>query len=61
MSLDEFSTDSMKIYQLKQNVDGGSGFYIYSADFGWETLDSFIRCMEEDEAYYIGGIIDYHY
>jgi len=59
MTLDEFC-DSYKMYHISTPINDTFGAYVYGSD-GWDTLDDFIRQMRENEIYYIGGTLDYHY
>ena len=59
MTLDDFC-DSYKVYHISTLINDTFANYVYGSD-GWETLDDFIRQMRENEVYYIGGTLDYHY
>ena len=55
-----------KLYDVKEAIEDKYGFYIYKdgeidGEGGHlQTLDHFIRHVEEGSTYYIGTIIDYH-
>mgnify|MGYP000894998915 FL=1 len=51
------SDGDFKIY-LELLIEDKFGFYIYTEYL--QTLDDFIRKLEEGSTYYIGTIIDYH-
>jgi hypothetical protein len=53
--------DDFKLYLIKQSIEDTSGFYIHYDGCYW-TLDYFIRrCVEDNEIWYIGGALDYHF
>lgn len=54
------SDGDFKMYLLKSLIEDKFGFYIYIEYLHLQTLDNFIRKLEEDTTYYIGGVIDYH-
>jgi hypothetical protein len=58
----EVFMDSMgyELYKLEKCIEDKFGFYIYSDENGLETLDSFVRRLEADQKYYVGGTVDYH-
>lgn len=58
MSLEDFANDSLLAYKLKSTIIDRFSFYIYE-DY-YEPIDDFIRNLEVDTKYYIGGILDYH-
>ena len=49
------------MWKLKNTYDDEFSFYMYSEDYGLETLDHFMRRVEDGDIYYIGGTLDYHY
>jgi len=55
-----------KLYDVTGEIEDKYGFYIYKdgeidGAVGYlQTLDSFIRGVEEGSTYYIGTILDYH-
>ncbi len=56
-TLDDFC-NSVKAWQLAQIIEETFDFYIYVTYP--KPLDEFIRDLEEEQKYYIGGIVDYH-
>lgn len=48
----------MDMYIIKSLLEDKFGFYIY-VDYP-QTLDDFVRYLEENKMYYIGNIMDYH-
>lgn len=61
ITLDDFAGNDILIYKIKNMLDEKYGFYIYSEDNSYETIDSFIRCeAKEHTKYYIKDIADYH-
>ena len=57
-SLEDFANDSLLAYKLKSTITDRFSFYIYE-DY-YEPIDDFIRNLELNTKYYIGGILDYH-
>jgi len=57
MTLNDFC-DSIKAWQLSQIIEKKFDFYIYVSYP--QPLDDFIRDLEEEKKYFIGGIVDYH-
>ncbi|MGH2331793.1 hypothetical protein [Thermoanaerobacter mathranii] len=61
ITIEEFSTDSTKVWILKNLVEEKYGIYIYHKN-SWETFDAFVRYrLEEGKKYYIGTVLDYHF
>lgn len=60
-TFDDFIQDSHEIWQLENAYEDKFGFYVDTDDNGLITLDSFVRTYPENEKFYIGGTIDYHY
>lgn len=58
MTLEDFTRSGVWVYEIEKLVDDKFGFYIYEGHL--QTLDEFVRCLETEVAFYIGGIIDYH-
>lgn len=50
-----------ELYQIQSLIEKESSFYVSDLDGTYETLDSFIRNINEDEEYIIFDTIDYHY
>ena len=48
------------LYPLNMIVDDKYGIYIMSSEMGLQTLDRFIRRIEPEKKYYIGGTVEYH-
>ncbi|HHW57980.1 MAG TPA: hypothetical protein GXX15_10030 [Clostridia bacterium] len=62
LTLEEFSTDSTKVWILKNLINEKYGIYIYSRQSSWITFDEFVRCnLKEGQKYYIGTVLDYHF
>jgi len=49
----------MPIFMLNEAYDRKFGDYVYTADGEFITFDEFIRTMEADVPYYLGGIMNY--
>ena len=58
MSIEEFCRDVVA-FQMQEEINKRHSFYIYSDGY-YQTLDNFIRDLNEGEVYYICGVIDYH-
>lgn len=58
LTLEQFST-SFEAYKLKSIIEDKFDFYIYFD--GPITKDEFIRNLQEEQKYYFGGTIDYHF
>lgn len=62
LTLEEFSTDSTKVWILKNLINEKYGIYIYSRQSSWITFDEFVRYnLKEGQKYYIGTVLDYHF
>lgn len=48
----------LDMHRLKSLIEDEFSFYIY-VDYP-QTLDDFVRDLEEDTSYYVGAIMDYH-
>lgn len=64
--LDDFSgeTDSdidLDMFRLNKCYSDKFGTYIYDEDNSTRTIDQFIRQTKENETWYIGNVIGYHY
>lgn len=59
----ELFLDGMHIFKLKILLESKFGTYIYLESHGeWMNIGQFIReHLKENEVYYIGNVIDYHY
>jgi|LSQX01.2.fsa_nt_gb hypothetical protein len=57
VSLEEFARCSVTAYELRKMIEDKFSFYIYY--YYPQPIDGFIRDLEEDTKYYIGGVIDY--
>jgi hypothetical protein len=61
ITIEEFSTDSTKVWILKNLIEEKYGIYIYHKG-SWKTFDEFIRYnLQEGQKYYIGNVLDYHF
>lgn len=60
MSLEEFCSDSLNVYQFKTYIENKYGFYIHN-DGCYETLDNFMRYVLDGQTWYFGGTLDYHF
>jgi hypothetical protein len=61
ITIEEFSTDSTKMWILENLIEEKYGIYIYHKGT-WTTLDEFVRYdLEENKKYYIGSVLDYHF
>ncbi|SDG49155.1 hypothetical protein SAMN04244560_02440 [Thermoanaerobacter thermohydrosulfuricus] len=59
--IEEFSTDSTKVWILKNLIEEKYGIYIYHKG-SWRTFDEFVRYnLKEGQEYYIGTVLDYHF
>ncbi|ERM91233.1 hypothetical protein O163_11415 [Caldanaerobacter subterraneus subsp. yonseiensis KB-1] len=59
--IEEFSTDSTKVWILKNLIEEKYGIYIYHKGT-WKTFDEFVRHnLKEGQKYYIGTVLDYHF
>lgn len=55
------SNDTLSLYKLTSVIESKYGFYVVVHGYP-ESLDDFIRYMDDEDAtYYIGATIDYHY
>jgi hypothetical protein len=57
--LRKFSSDDLELWSLQQLIENKYGFYIFTNHY--EPLDSFVRQLQGEEKYFIGGTIDYHF
>lgn len=62
-SLEAFCENELDLllYSLNKINDDRFGTYISSEENGLRTINDFIRNLEPNEKYYIGGTADYHY
>ncbi|MBT1280253.1 hypothetical protein VTU32_08200 [Thermoanaerobacter sp. CM-CNRG TB177] len=61
LTLEEFSTDSTKVWILENLIEEKYGIYIYHKET-WTTFDEFVRYnLKEGQKYYIGTVLDYHF
>ncbi len=65
LTLDQFSqendtNDGLSVYRLKKMVETTDGFYVFGEGGYLQTLDTFVRELQYNTTYYIGGILDYH-
>ncbi|WP_434576882.1 hypothetical protein [Thermoanaerobacterium thermosaccharolyticum] len=62
LTLEEFcgNADSFSLYRIKKTIEDKYGTYIYFGD-GYITFDEFARNMKEEQKYYFGSAIDYHF
>ncbi len=59
---DGYRALDMTLYELNQAYNGKFGFYIYERDCDeLKALNNWLREADLSKAYYIGGIIDYHF
>lgn len=62
LTFDEFLEPiGFERFLIKRTINDEYDFRIYSFDYGHETLDDFVRRLEYDTPYYIGGIGDLHF
>lgn len=62
MSLNTFSCSDSVVYNIDNLSCNKYGFYIsIDNDNEYIPLDSFVRNLNEDTTYYIGGTLDYHF
>lgn|SRR5699024_7753412 len=64
MTLDSFSNnniDGMNLYRIIKCINDKFGFYTIDDDNMVQTMDEFIRDIEENTKYFIGGTLDYHF
>ena len=60
ITFEEFSEDSLCLYNIRECINDKFGFYVHYAGC-YYTLDNFIRHIVKDgETWYIGGTLDYH-
>ncbi len=63
MTLEEFAKGDFSLYEIRMLIEEKFGFYVYyKGDYCDDIMpfDSFVRMMEEERKYYIGGTLDYH-
>lgn len=60
MTLHDFC-DSFEAYSLCALIEDRYGFYIYTDSHGLMTLDDFVRNLENEDKFYFGATIDYHF
>ena len=64
LDLENFSDFSMEVWKLREIVNPNYGFRICLEEKAYITsLQDFVRLLsnEENETYYVGGVLDYHY
>lgn len=65
LSLTAFVSDdvpeSMDLYRIENAIEDRYSFYVLREGYGYQTLDRFVRTVEYDKDYHIGGIGDYHF
>ena len=52
--------DFFQVCKLKSLIMEECTFYISCSSIGFVSIDTFVRALEEDVKYYIGGTLDYH-
>lgn len=54
---------SSLVSNINCTFDDKHGFYIddYDEYYGLKTFDSFMRCVNDGEVFYLGSVIDYHF
>jgi|GEM_PF-2251128 len=61
LTLEDFVRDTSKVQRIEDLINKKYNTYIYTKNT-WMTIDEFLRySMEEERAYYIGSVIDYHF
>lgn len=62
LTIEDFA-NRFKSYKLSNSLEDKFNIYVYNHEDGLQTLDSFIRGLnnDEDETYYFGSTIDYHF
>ncbi|SDF51992.1 hypothetical protein SAMN04244560_00854 [Thermoanaerobacter thermohydrosulfuricus] len=61
ITIEEFSTDSTKVWILKNLIEEKYGVYIYYKKT-WKNFDEFVRYdLQEGGKYYIGSVLDYRF
>lgn len=58
MTLETFATGGVELSKIQCAIENKLGFYVYFDHP--QTLDSFVRELECNTKYYIGGTVDYH-
>ena len=64
LKLDEFSDKGKgmrEIYDIKKTIDNELGFRVLSYVHGHMSFDTFVRYMEPNVRYHIGGVGDYRH
>ena len=60
VSLEKFCTYSLDLYRIGAYIEEKDDFYIHHDGY-YETLDSFMRHVEDGDTWYFGGTLDYHF
>lgn len=63
MTLEEFAKGDFSLYEIRMLIEEKFGFYVYCKGVYCDDImpfDLFVRMMEEERKYYIGGTLDYH-
>lgn len=60
MTLEKFCTDSLDLYRICAYIEDKYNFYIHHDGY-YETIDSFMRYVEDGHTWYFGGTIDYNF
>lgn len=58
-TIDDFAKGFFEMWLLKDAYEEKYGFYV-DLDSELLSFDSFIRCCNTEEKFYIGGTLDYH-
>lgn len=63
ITLDQFSTCELNktFRNLKNDYEDELGIWVDSMQTGMDTLDEFMRRVENGFVFYIGAVMDYHY
>jgi len=58
MTLEDFAEGNVKLHRLEEAIEKKNGDIIY---LGYcQPFDQFVRGLDEDKKYYIGGVLGYH-
>lgn len=60
MSFKKFCSDSLDLYKIQMHIEDKYDFYIHH-DGAYQTLDNFMRNVEDRQTWYFGGTLDYHF
>ena len=60
MSFKKFCSDSLALYKIQMHIEDKYDFYIHH-DGAYQTIDNFMRNVEDGQTWYFGGILDYHF